>query len=69
MNVPLFTWSCIVGLFIAILILRTVHVYGYCSHRQHRVIEMGDEREELFAPGDRQAYQDENEDYDCGKDY
>lgn len=51
------------------LIFRIIYSYGYCSHKKHHVIEIGSEREELFVPGDRARYQDEYDDYDCGKDY
>ena len=69
MNVPLLTWSCVVALVIVMPLFRMIYNYGYCSHKKHRVIEIGTEREEMFAPGDRMRYQDEYDDYDCGKDY
>ena len=69
MNVPLLTWSCVVGLFIAMIVFRIIYAYGYCSCRKHHVIEIGSEREEMFIPGDKTECQDEYDDYDCGKDY
>lgn len=69
MNVPLLTWSCVVALFIVIAVFRMIYAYGYCSHKKHHVFEIGTEREEMFVPGDRMKYQDEYDDYDCGKDY
>lgn len=69
MNVPFLTWICVVAFFIVMLVFRVIYDYGYCAHKKHRVFEIGSEREEMFVPGDRARYQDEYDDYDCGKDY
>ncbi len=52
MNLPLITWSCIVGLFAVIVLVRIVY-HGYNSRVHHRLFEIGTEREEFYVPGDR----------------
>lgn len=67
MNVPLITWVCIAVAMILIVIVRiflSAHEHlrenhklmksGHVpAHPHHRFFEVGDEREEFFAPGDR----------------
>lgn len=60
MNTPLITWSCIVGLLILLVIVRTTHSLISNNSRKHRFITFGSEREEFFIPGDPV----DEEDYD-----
>ena len=52
MTTPLITWSIISGFFIAVVLVRLIHAVMRCSRGEHRFIEIGSEREELFIPGD-----------------
>ena len=65
MNLPLFTWHCIVALLALILIVRLVSVSRNGWMMKHRFFEIGDDREEFFVPGDRTIEEDEDEDVDC----
>lgn len=66
MNIPLFTWSCIVGLFVLILLVRLVRAFRFGTKK---VLDMGTELEEFYVPGDRLRrngceYDDDYEDFD-----
>lgn len=52
MNTPLITWSCIVGLFLLLVIVRSTHSLISYRNRKHRFVTLGSEREEFFIPGD-----------------
>ena len=56
MNTPLFTWSVVVALSMAALVIRLFvaarRCHPRCQHRRRHVIEFGSESEEFFAPGD-----------------
>lgn len=62
MNTPLITWSCIVALFI-IVMLTNIVIAALHNRRHHRFIELGSENEEFFVPGDRRNV-DEHDDED-----
>lgn len=65
MNVPLITWCFILGLIVVIVVVRilcgishsgkrhsVVHVRTRHSSRHSHFLEMGQESEEFFVPGD-----------------
>ncbi|MCM1067536.1 MAG: hypothetical protein NC418_08205 [Muribaculaceae bacterium] len=52
MTTPLITWSIITGFFIAVVIARLARAAVRCSRGEHRIVEIGSEREEIFLPGD-----------------
>lgn len=64
MNTPLFTWGCIVGLWLLIVFVRLIRMASFCVREKHRVIELASEREEFYVPGDRlfQPEEEYNED-------
>ncbi len=70
MNVPLITWICIVAVFILALVLRMRSTGCGHSRRQpsihhHRIIEVGNEWEEIYVPGDKRISDDyDYDDYD-----
>lgn len=63
MNIPLITWSAIVGILLLAVIVRTIILFinSRKGKRHFRLIEIGSEREEFFVPGDPK---NSDEDYD-----
>lgn len=68
MNVPLITWVCIAVAMIMLVLIRiflsahehmkesnklTPHSHVAVARPRHKILEIGNEREEFFAPGDR----------------
>lgn len=64
----MFTWGCIVALLAIVIVCRVVFrgINHYssrrCPSRRHRIVEVGTESEELYAPGDR--FPSERDDYE-----
>lgn len=52
MSTPLITWSCIVGLFAAIMIVKVCRMARCCIKGKRCFISLMTEREEFFVPGD-----------------
>lgn len=66
LNIPLITWCVIAFAMVALIIIRVCQKnYNEPTHSRH-LIELGNEREEFFVPGDRliskedQYYDDED---------
>ncbi len=51
LNIPFITWSVIVVAMIVLILVKICH--NYCSHHTRHFFEIGNESEELFAPGDK----------------
>ena len=64
MNTPLVTWSCTVGLFIIILLVRLYRMASSNSKNHVKMLSLMTEREEFFAPGDPDPREGKEEDYD-----
>ncbi len=52
MDIPMLTWSCVVGLFILIVFVRLAHGFRVNAKGGHKLFELGSEREVFFIPGD-----------------
>ena len=52
MVTPLITWSCIVGLFVVIVVAKIYRAVKAYSKNKIRIISFISEREEFFVPGD-----------------
>lgn len=52
MNVPLITWCCIAAIFIAIVLFKSLRAISRRHGSHHPVIEIGQEWEEFYLPGD-----------------
>lgn len=66
MNTPLITWSCIVGLFVIILLVR-LYRGASCSKSRGKIISFMTEREEFHIPGDpdpRKVNEYDSDDYE-----
>ncbi len=63
MDIPMLTWSCVVGLFILIVFVRLAHGFRVNAKGGHKLLELGSEREVFFIPGD--PVKPEEYDDDC----
>lgn len=52
METPLITWSCIVALFVFMLLTKFIHAVVFRIRAKRPIIELGTEREEVYVPGD-----------------
>lgn len=64
MTSPLITWSCIVGLFIIILLIKLYRGVVFCSRgSKEKILSFMSEREEFYIPGDPNPRN--IDEYDC----
>ena len=52
MNLPMFTWSCVVAL-IKVFMLFKVVLFVWAKSVENRLFELGHEHDEFYVPGDR----------------
>lgn len=64
MNTPLITWSCTVGLFIIIVLVRLYHYALFSAKNKRNLLDFLSEREEFFIPGDPLPRKENENDYD-----
>lgn len=69
MNIPLLTWSTIVGLVTVGIIVHLFRVARSYTKGKHKFFEMGTEREEFYIPGDPLRDEDWQCDYDEEDEY
>ncbi|MEE0978745.1 MAG: hypothetical protein UH625_04985 [Muribaculaceae bacterium] len=52
METPLITWTCVVALFVMIIVINIIRNIRFHRKGNHRIFEIGSERDEFFVPGD-----------------
>lgn len=68
MNTPLITWGLIVGLFIAILLVRLYRAASSHSKNKESLVSFLKEREEFYIPGDPNPRETDEYDYEYFED-
>ena len=51
MNLPMFTWSCVVALIMVFMLFKVV-LFVWAKSVENRLFELGDEYEGFYVPGD-----------------
>lgn len=71
LNVPMLTWSVIIGTFVFIIIIRMLFAICrlYKSKGSGKMITIGRECEEFYAPGDDPTYDVNDSDLNASPDY
>ena len=51
MNLPMFTWSCVVALSMVFMLFKVV-LFVWAKSVENRLFELGNEYDEFYVPGD-----------------